>query len=212
MIGTSLHEYLFIRTCIISLHHVAHLSVFYCLIQILQYALQPALSCRIPLVLEFWAAAEAIFYVVYLRYRQCLQSEAQHPPALSRQRRRELFALCSQNIPDPEAYWRKWFLDAPAETIKRENLKDFFLWAFFNRDGPPGEDDEELEEYIAATEKLLGREIEKGRGSAVCLRLTLDPVNMLHRSLLWYSVKSAPFTASCSILSSVRKGGGKGGN
>jgi hypothetical protein len=79
-------------------------------------------------------------------------------------------------------------LGAPAETIKRENLKDFFLWGFFNRGGSPGEDDEELEEYITATEKLLGREIEEGRGSAVCLRLTLDPVNMLHRSLLWYSV------------------------
>jgi hypothetical protein len=193
MIGTSPFEYFFIRTCIIGLHHVAHLSISYCLVQILQYALRPALSYHIPLVLEFWAAAETIFYVVvHLCYRQYLQSEAKHPPALSRQGRRELFALCYQSIPDPEAYWRKWFLGAPAESIKRENLKDFFLWAFFNRGGSGGEDDEELEEYITATEKLLGREIEEGRGSAVCLRLTLDPVNMLHRSLLWYSVSLPP--------------------
>jgi hypothetical protein len=48
----------------------------------------------------------------------------------------------------------------------------------------PGEDDEELEEYIVATQRLLGREIEEGRGSAVCLRLTLDPANMFHRSLV----------------------------
>jgi hypothetical protein len=79
-------------------------------------------------------------------------------------------------------------LGASAETIKRANLKEFFLWAFFNRGGLPGEDDEELEEYVAGTERLLGREIEAGRGSATCLRLTLDPANMLHRSLLWYWV------------------------
>ena len=202
MIGTSTYEYLFIRTCIIGLHHVAHLSISYCFVQILQYALRPILSYRIPLVLEFWAAAETIFYiVVHLCYRQYLQSEAKHPPTLSRQGRRELFALCYQNIPDPEAYWRKWFLGAPTETIKRENLKEFFLWGFFNRGGSPGEDDdEELEEYIAATEKLLGREIEEGRGSAVCLRLTLDPANMLPRSILWYSVSLLPSQPRAPIL------------
>lgn len=69
-------------------------------------------------------------------------------------------------------------------------MKDFFLWAFFNRDGPPGDDDEELEEYVFAMEKLLGQPIEAGRGNAKCLRLTLDKVNMLHRSLIWYLVSS----------------------
>jgi len=79
-------------------------------------------------------------------------------------------------------------LDAPAVEIKRDNLKEFFLWAFFNRGGPPGEDDDELEEYIVATEDLIGRKIEPGRGNAQCLRLTLDKVDMLHRTLAWYSV------------------------
>lgn len=48
--------------------------------------------------------------------------------------------------------------------------------------------DEELEEYIAEMEKLLGRKLEPGRGNAQCLRLTLDKVEMLHRSLIWYLV------------------------
>lgn len=74
------------------------------------------------------------------------------------------------------------------EEIRRENVKDFFLWAFFNRGGPPGEDDEELEEYIDITERLLGQEIQPGRGNALCLRLTLDKVDMMHRSLIWYCV------------------------
>ena len=49
-------------------------------------------------------------------------------------------------------------------------------------------DDEELEEYVDRFETLLGRKLALGRGSAVPLRLTLDKVNMLHRSLLWYLV------------------------
>jgi hypothetical protein len=189
MIGTSTYDYFFIQACIFGLHYVAPLCISYCLIQILLYGLRPALSHRLPIILELWAVAETIFYItVHLLYRQHLQSEARHPPAPSRERRRELFTLCNANIPDPEVYLRTWFLGAPAETIKRDNLKEFFLWAFFNRGGLPWEDDEELEEYIVATERLLGRELEEGRGSAVCLRLTLDPAKMLHRSLLWYWV------------------------
>lgn len=94
-----------------------------------------------------------------------------------------------ENIADPEAYLQKWFLGAPLSEIKRENVKEFFLWAFFNRGGPPGDDDEELEDYVFATEKLLGKPIEEGRGNAKCLRLTLDRVDMLHRSLVWYIVR-----------------------
>ena len=74
------------------------------------------------------------------------------------------------------------------EDIRRDNVKDFFLWAFFNRGGEPGDDNLELEEYVAATEALLGRSLEEGRGKAECLRLTIDPVAMLHRSLVWYFV------------------------
>lgn len=74
--------------------------------------------------------------------------------------------------------------------IKRENVKEFFIWAFFNRGGPPGDDDDELDEYISATEEILGRPFEPGRGKAKSLRLTIDRVDMLHRSLAWYLVRS----------------------
>ncbi|KAK2470050.1 hypothetical protein H9L39_18198 [Fusarium oxysporum f. sp. albedinis] len=33
---------------------------------------------------------------------------------------------------------------------------------------------------------MPGRKLEPGRGNAKCLRLTLDKVEMLHRSLTWY--------------------------
>lgn len=87
-----------------------------------------------------------------------------------------------------ESYLRMWFLGAELKDIKQDNLKEFFLWAFFNRGGEPGDDEEELEEYIAATEAALGMKFGPGKGKARPLRTTIDKVHMLHRSLSWYCV------------------------
>lgn len=190
MIGTSTTEYYFIRICILGLHYLAPLCLVYCVFVTGLYGLKTAVTSPIPLVVESLAIAETLFFLfVYIPYRYYLQRDAIHPPAPTREERRELFRLCDENISDPEAYLQKWFLGADPKEIKRENFKEFLLWAFFNRGGPPGEDDEELEEYVVATEELLGRPLEEGRGNAVCLRLTLDRVEMLHRSLTWYFVK-----------------------
>jgi hypothetical protein len=188
MIGNSVRETIFIQICIYGLHYLAPICICYTLFVISVYGFK-ATAYRFPLLVESIALAETLFYlVVFLPYRAYLQRDAKHPPSPTREQREELFQLCDDNIPDVESYIRKWFLGAPLEEIKRENLKDFFLWAFFNRGGPPGEDDEELEAYVARMESLLGRKIEPGRGNAVCLRLTLDRVDMLHRSLVWYFV------------------------
>ena len=163
------------------------------------YGFKAALS-PVLLVIESIAVAETLFYLlVYLPYRFHLQREALHPPILSRPERKNLFLRCNENIVDGEAYLKKWFLGAPAKEIKRENLKEFFLWAFFNRGGPPGDDDEELEEYIALTEELLGRDVEPGRGNAECLRLTLDRVEMMHRTLAWYLVSLNAYATEHSL-------------
>jgi uncharacterized membrane protein YhdT len=191
MIGTSLLEYIFIRACIIGLQSVAPLSIIYCLAWLLSHITKVPLpgAIDLPLPFKFWTLAEVIFYVfVNVIYREKLQYEALHPAALARSERKELFQRCNESIPDTEAYLEKWFLGAAKDEIKRDNVKEFFLWAFFNRDGPPGQDDEELEEYVVALEALLGRKIQEGRGNAVCLRLTIDGVGMLHRSILWYLV------------------------
>jgi hypothetical protein len=197
MIGTSLLEYVFIRACIFGLQSIGPLSILYCLTWILSNGFDLVPAINVPPPFKAWAIAEAIFFVfVSILYREKLQYEAQHPPAPTRNERMELFDICNTNILEPEIYLKKWFLGAPAHEIKRDNVKEFFLWAFFNRDGAPGEDDDELEEYVVATEKLLGRKIEEGRGNAVCLRLTVDGVRMSHRSILWYFVSRA---ASSSV-------------
>ena len=188
MIGTSRFDYWFIRLCIFGLHFLAPLCLLYCIFVVVVYGSRATLF-RFPLFIETLAVAETLFYLfVYTPYRIHLQKEAVHPACPSFQARQELFALCNASIPDAEAYLQKWFLGAPVEEIKRENVKEFMLWAFFNRSGPPGNDDEELEGYVDATEKLLGRRIVAGWGKAKCLRLTLDRVDLLHRSLTWYFV------------------------
>jgi pimeloyl-ACP methyl ester carboxylesterase len=183
MIGTSICDYIFIRSCIFFLHSIAPLSILYCLIISFVH---PALF-QVSQVLEIWVTLETLFYlIVYLPRKFYLQRAAIHPTPICRERRRMLFQRCHENIPDPERYLAKWFMDAPASEIKRENVKDFFRWAFLSKGEPDPVDDEELEEYIGEVEKLLGREIKPGRGDAKCLRLSLDKVDMLHRSLIWY--------------------------
>jgi len=192
MINNSRLEYIFIRACIIALHYFTPLCILYTLLLMYLYGLK-ATRYPIPLAVEIIALAETLFYLlVFLPYRAYLQRAADHPDALSRPKRRALFEKCNANIADADTYLQKWFLGAPPEEIKRDNIKEFILWAFFNRGGDPGADDEELEEYVCMYEDLLGRKFEEGRGKATCLRLTLEKVDMLHRSLAWYFVRPDP--------------------
>jgi pimeloyl-ACP methyl ester carboxylesterase len=187
MIGTTIWDYLHIKWWIIFLSAVTPLSACYCVVLVSYYAIGTSLIPRLPWPFEIWAIAETLFYIfIHLPYKLHLQRDANHPPAPSRQERRVLFARCNATIDNPEDYLRKWFLGAQLTDIRKENVKEFFLWAFFNRGGDPGDDDEELEEYVTGTEELLGRRFENGKGNAVCLRLTLDEVKILHRSILWY--------------------------
>lgn len=186
MIGTSTREYIFIRVCVLGLYSVAPICIIYTTLSIGLYGTGVAYY-RLPFLVECVALAETLFYFfVYLPYSCYLQREAVHPAPRTRAERRELFELCQENVANPEQYLSKWFLGAPRDEIKRENVKEFLLWAFFNRGGPPGEDDEELEEYVSLMERQWGERIHPGRGTAKCLRLTLDGVNMMHRSLIWY--------------------------
>lgn len=186
MIGTSWWDYLFIRSCIVFLHYIAPLSSLYCVLVLL---IQPS-SYRIPVILEVWAFAETLFFVLlYLPQYYILQHKATHPPSPSREERRALFHKCHDSVQDPERYLSKWFKDAPSSEIRRENVKEFFCWAFLNKSSFGILDDDELEEYTTEMEKVLGRCLPSGKGNATSLRLTLDKVKMLHRSLLWYLVR-----------------------
>ncbi|KAI9730206.1 MAG: hypothetical protein M1834_005970 [Cirrosporium novae-zelandiae] len=183
MIGTSTWDLVFIRSCIFLLRCIAPLGILYCLIAFLV----PPPRFLIFKVLEVWCVSEAAFYLLlYLPRKFYLQAPATHPTLIPRERRRDLFHRCHENVSDPESYLSKWFRDAERSEIKKENVKDFLRWAFLNKGEFDPADDEELDEYIVGIESMLGRKLKDGRGKAKCLRLTVDKVDMLHRSLTWY--------------------------
>ncbi|MCJ1390005.1 hypothetical protein MMC18_002863 [Xylographa bjoerkii] len=85
--------------------------------------------------------------------------------------------------------------------IKRDNVKEFFCWAFLNKGAWGPEDEEELEQYADSIGELLGGTLKPGRGPAKSLRLTLDKVTMMHRSLIWYFCVAVVDTITyCSML------------
>ena len=171
MIGTSKLDYLFIRACIVFLQYIAPLSAVYC---VATFMLRQSMY-RIPWPLEIWAVAETLFYLlVYLHNSFFLQRPAFHPPAATRNDRRQLFKKCHQTIDNAElctsfrsvdfhslinlwlkhvlgpAYPKdypkiemltasssadlsKWFKYAPLSEIKRDNVKDFYCWAFLSK-------------------------------------------------------------------------------
>lgn len=139
-----------------------------------------------------WLAAESIWYL-FMRhyYRHHLQRPAQHPPLRSREERRALFAKVRSEIHDPEKFLSGWFRGARPEEIGREELRRFLDWAFWDgraKLGKEGEDYEEMEEYFGKIEKMMRRPFAEGKGKAKALRLTLDPVEMECRTLVWYAL------------------------
>ncbi|KAF6525501.1 hypothetical protein HZS61_011296 [Fusarium oxysporum f. sp. conglutinans] len=145
MAGTSLWDYIFIRASIFLLHLIAPLSVAYSLVNLLA-----RLPFQFPRVLQAWLGLEALFYLaVYLPLNKYLQRAAKHPVPPCRADRRKLFLKCHNNIPDPAQYLRKWFRNAPVSEIKRDNVKDFFRWAFLNTGDHDSTYDEELEDILA---------------------------------------------------------------
>lgn len=196
MIGNSTYEYVFIRVCIFFLHWIAPISLLSCPATFVIESLKSS----IPFALKVWISLEAAFFLlVYLPRSYYLQRAATHPEPFSFEDRRLLFERCSSHIYDPEYYLTKWFKDAPTSEVKRENFKNFLRWAYLNTDETKAEDEEELEEYTDAMEKLLGRKLQPGVGKARCLKLTLDKVDMLHRSLLWYCVSAVGHQITYSV-------------
>ncbi|KZT00054.1 uncharacterized protein LAESUDRAFT_739760 [Laetiporus sulphureus 93-53] len=185
MIGNSLLEYIEIRTCITCLRLVAPLSIVYTLAS---WHSGGFLCSR---WLGIYALAEASFCLfVYLPRSWLMQKDAVHPPRLSRAEREALFTKCFIHIAQTNMA-SGWFFDCPIDSIKRENIKEWILWALFGtrHDGYKEEWAEEIDSYIQMLEQHTGNKLDHGWGHSVkCMRLTLDPVVSLHRPLCWYAI------------------------
>ncbi|EMD38036.1 hypothetical protein CERSUDRAFT_113174 [Gelatoporia subvermispora B] len=185
-IGNSIPEYIFIRISIWCLRAVAPICIAYTIANwyIGSYWYSPWLGR--------YALLETTFYfLVYLPRTYVLQQAATHPPPLPKEQRKALFMRCCTRLREVEDFTTGWFYSTPSSLIRRENIKEWLLWAFFctHTDGIRDEWQEEIDEYIDSVEDMLGHKLEVGRNDSVeCMRVTLDPVRMLHRPFLWYMI------------------------
>lgn len=197
MIGNSLPEYIFIRASIACLRLVAPLSVAYTLTSL--YAGE-ILYCR---WLGLYAIAETIFYAfVYVPRSYWLQKAAVHPPPLSKTERETLFLRCVAHMAGTNMT-TGWFFNSPETSIKRDNMKEWLLWALFSArpDGMKQEWVEEIEDYLTRVEEATGSKLPRGCSETVkSMRTTLDPVVTVHRPLFWYLIVSIVDTITCTLL------------
>ncbi|KAL8649211.1 MAG: hypothetical protein Q9210_004534 [Variospora velana] len=118
---------------------------------------------------ETIALAESLFYfLIFLPRRYLLQRPVVHPAALPRAERRDLFCKCLDTVPDVRNFLRLGSQE-PQPDVRRENVKEWFCWAFMNRATWDKEEDDELEEYVRQIERLSGEQIPPGRGEAKSL-------------------------------------------
>lgn len=175
MLNTSTHELVFIRACVLLLRYA---PIFYLLLPL-------------PLSILGLLAELAYYLFVLRRFESRLTTSAKHPLD-TRQEREALFERCIHNVPDIEHYLSLWALGADLKDIKRDNIRDFYLWAFLDREDAIADDDsdisEELEGYIAKTEAMLGQPLPLGRGHVKPLRLTFDTIQTRYRSVFWYLI------------------------
>ncbi|KAG6042100.1 hypothetical protein E4U41_005648 [Claviceps citrina] len=196
MIGTSASELVLIRFWILSFRYMPVLYIA-SLVTTFLFQTDSGVLRKLRTVLFGLLLVELLFFVfVYGPHRRKLRRAANHPTSASSPlERRALFEKCITNTSQPEEYIRWWFLGAKMEDIRHDNLREFFLWAFFDTDmqgqSPRLADEhvwKELEEYIALTERQVGHQFGKGRGPAKCLRLTIDDIPSTYRCLLWYCI------------------------
>lgn len=203
MIGTSLPEYIFIRICIFLLQYTTPLCIACLVLLAMFHGFWAAVSGPIGITLVAYCLVDTLYTIlIYIPHNRRLTEEAKHPPSLAREDRRALFRRCFENVPDVRRYLQMWFLGADESEMRRDNVRDFVLWAFF--DLWPGqeskEDAAELDEYIDNIENRLGRRLEPGRGKAESLRLTLDEVETRYRSVVWYLIVGlVDFVSHCRL-------------
>ncbi|KAK3321842.1 hypothetical protein B0H66DRAFT_514066 [Apodospora peruviana] len=204
MLDHSLFNLLAIRTCILALRYtpVLEAALLIACLFFSRNSNHPLLSQITIYVLVGLLTLEATYYLLfYRRHKDRLsESRAQHPAPLTPSARRALFERCVANVPDWDRYLRLWFLLGSNSTnssspgndldrIKRDNVREFLLWGFFDgTDSASEEEETELQGYLARVESLSGRKFAPGRGSANPLRLTIDEVITCYRSVVWYAI------------------------
>jgi len=124
-----------------------------------------------------------------------------HPPLLDRIQRQALFEKCLKDVVG-DGYPLGWFLGTD---VNRDDVMDWIYWAVFSCDRVEAapEWQTEAEEYLVLVERRFGLEFKDGNNGprkTKSMRLTLDPVVMIHRPLLWYAIVGCVDTYTWFVL------------
>lgn len=189
LLGQSTAEYVLIKAVIYTFGYLGLICLVYFYLAVSVGGVR-WISHPVSIAIETIGAIEILFYLFwFLPYRYYLHKQRPaFPTPLNREERQELFFKSLAVTSDIELFAKKWMRGASLEDMRRENLKEWMLWALFDREGPPGEDDEELEEYVEAIEEALGRNIRPGWGPVESIRLNFQRFTISHHSLLYYCV------------------------
>jgi hypothetical protein len=209
MIGQSWPEHVFIRISILALRLIAPLSIVY-----LAASYYHGTFLWSPILGIYTLIEAAFFSFVYLPRRFSMQrvrypqvpfnycgssspQDADHPPRMSRAEREALFHKCADTMTSESI--SGWFLRPSGRRICRDNVIDWLLWSLFSARTTEiqQEWEEELDYYITTMGDYVGYPLEPGSKSDIqCLRLTQDPIHMVHRPFLWYMVRFSPHTGT----------------
>lgn len=192
LVGQSTAEYVLVKAVIFTFSYLGLICLVYFYLA-LSIGGVAAISHPVSIFIECVGAIEILFYLFwFLPYRYYLHKERPaFPPPLNREQRQCLFKKSLDATSDVELFAQKWMGGGHLDGLRREDLKEWILWALFDREGPPGDDNEELEDYMEAIEKALDRNVKSGCGPAKSLRLNFTRFKVTHRSLLYYLVCSS---------------------
>lgn len=179
---------LFIKVAVLGLRAIAPLCIAYFFSRLT--VLTPMIPPGLLLALDVYSACEALFYLlVYLPRKERLNRPAKEYLALkTREERRSMWVKTWDATPDPYEHTSLWFKGAPVEQLRREDLKDWIVWVLWNSTDRSVADEAELAEYVAYAEEVLKIRFCEGRSVHGPLLITAEPLNMLHRPLVWYIV------------------------
>jgi pimeloyl-ACP methyl ester carboxylesterase len=161
----------------------------------------PAIAFPFSIAVEVYGAIEILWYLLwFLPYKSYLQRPGTRMAEMTRAERKALIEKSLDLVPDVRLFLRKWFNNAHLDEIYRDDVKDWLVWVLWGTDTHDGCDAEELNEYVDAAESRANLKLHKGRAGAKPIRLNLDPVHMIHRSLLFYGLISLVDTAALLFL------------
>ncbi|KAG1471508.1 hypothetical protein G6F56_002081 [Rhizopus delemar] len=143
---------------------------------------------------KFWIVFEGLFYLYFLYTRNILQKKQKPKRPLNKQDRKLVFYHCLDTIPDLRVWCQGWFYyknfsHPTAQEIKRDNLASWLAWAFWHDtlENIAQEDQEEINWMISTAQDKFNIYFLEGYNPDLhCIRLDLDPVQAIHRPLIFY--------------------------